>query len=291
MPPRKANRLWLTLFTTLVFAVAVAQGSAFHSPLERDHIIHGRFFRKRAPSPQGGPGGLLPVGGAAPSPSLPSEDTAAATSTDPSDLSSDALATTDAIATVTSSLDSSTTTESSTESSTSQTIDSTSVTPTAVAATEIAKVTLTSAVDAPAETAPPPPPKGSALAKKNTALTVIIVVAASVGGVAIIWTIFRKWKLRGSDKFDKRLQPADWQPERDDDNVPGLRRMNSGNGGSVHGHGSAHGSNQGLGPLPDHDFTAAAPVGGYADLARGPTYNPQMQQSTHHGPSFGRYEA
>jgi hypothetical protein len=150
---------------------------------------------------------------------------------------------------------------------------------------------VTSAVDAPAETAPLPPAQQASLGKKNTALTVIIVVAASIGGVAILWTIFRKWKLRGSDKFDKRLQPADWQPSDRlsvDGSAPGLRRMNSGNGSSVHGHGSAHGSNHGhggLGPLPDHDFTAA-PVGGYADLARG---NPQMQESTHHGPNFGRY--
>jgi len=252
-------------------------------------VNHRRFLRKRSPSPQDGPGGvLLPpvvVGGAAPSPSLPSEDTTAVAGETPIDtLSSGVAAATSDAAPVTS--DSSTTSESSTESTSTevQTIDLASLTAAPAATTiEQAKVTLTSEVDAPAETAPLPAQQGS-LGKKNTALTVLIVVAASVGGVAIIWTIFRKWKLGRSDKFDKRLQPADWQPSERLSGDGGI-----GNGSSVHGHGSNHGHGGGLGPLPDHDFTAAAPVGGYADLARGATYNPQMQESTHR-PNFGRYD-
>lgn len=47
--------------------------------------------------------------------------------------------------------------------------------------------------------------------------------------------------------------------------------------------------NYGTGPLPDHDFTAGAqghlaPVGGYADLARGVSPEPQMHEAYGHGP-------
>jgi len=49
-----------------------------------------------------------------------------------------------------------------------------------------------------------------------------------------------------------------------------------------YGHG-----NPALPPLPNHDFTAPsanlAPVGGYADLARGPSPGPQMQEVSGHG--------
>jgi len=47
-----------------------------------------------------------------------------------------------------------------------------------------------------------------------------------------------------------------------------------------------------LPPIPDHDFTAGpttlAPVGGYADLARGPSPQPQMQEALTRGPSLTR---
>ncbi|KAK7059128.1 hypothetical protein VNI00_001754 [Paramarasmius palmivorus] len=139
---------------------------------------------------------------------------------------------------------------------------------------------------------------------KTTALTVLIVVASSVGAVVIIWTIFRKWKLARSSKFDQRLQPIDWQPtDREDGIIPAHRRNNSDTSSfhSGHGHGGygatsdqGHGSNNGharLTPLPDHDFTAGssnlAPVGGYADLARGPSPSPSMQQLAR-GPSLTR---
>jgi hypothetical protein len=128
-------------------------------------------------------------------------------------------------------------------------------------------------------------------------LTVLIAVAASVGGVAILWTVFRKWKLGRSSKFDERLQPIDWQPKAEDDGLPGVHRStsrassfhsagHSGNNYSDHGHGA-----NGLQPIPDHDFTAGAslaPVGGYADLARGPSPQPQMHEQLARGPSFNR---
>lgn len=113
---------------------------------------------------------------------------------------------------------------------------------------------------------------------------VLIIIASSIGGIAILWTIFRKWKLGRSSKFDERLQPIDWQPtddHRDDGIIPAHRRAPS-NASSFHS-ASAHGHNNGgrannagapsnLQPIPDHDFTAGvAPIGGYADLARGPS--------------------
>ena len=121
--------------------------------------------------------------------------------------------------------------------------------------------------------------------------------------------MFRKWKLGRSSKFDERLQPIDWHPTSAED--VGQRRFSTGAssfhstgshgggstrgvvtggyGGSDHGHGGpdhipSHG-------LPDHDFTAGpatlAPVGGYADLARGSSPQPLMQQISQ-GPSMSR---
>lgn len=108
-----------------------------------------------------------------------------------------------------------------------------------------------------------------------------MVIVASIGGIAILWTVFRKWKLGQSAKFEKRLQPLDWQPDARD----GDTRADS---GSLHRHGSG-GSELGHGgrlqPVPDHDFTAGSTaVGGYADLARGPSPSPQMQD-LRRGPS------
>ncbi|KAK1228640.1 hypothetical protein PQX77_008234 [Marasmius sp. AFHP31] len=137
---------------------------------------------------------------------------------------------------------------------------------------------------------------------RTTALTVLIVIASSVGAVLLIWTIFRKWKLARSSKFDERLQPIDWQPTSADEGIiPANRRRYSnassfrsgitGNGGygatSASGHGgSDHGHRGGM----EHDFTAGpthlAPVGGYADLARGPSPGPMQELSR--GPSFNR---
>ncbi|KXN83864.1 hypothetical protein AN958_00944 [Leucoagaricus sp. SymC.cos] len=127
-----------------------------------------------------------------------------------------------------------------------------------------------------------PKPTGAA-ASKSTTLMVLIVIASSIGGIAILWTIFRKWKLGRSSKFDERLQPIDWQQPTEDSRdagiIPAHRRAPSNassfHSASAHGHANGrHSPNGGatLQPIPDHDFTAgAAPIGGYADLARGPS--------------------
>jgi len=129
----------------------------------------------------------------------------------------------------------------------------------------------------------------------------VIVIASAVGGVAILWTIFRKWKLGRSNKFNQRLQPISWQPTTEDSGIPTHRVRRASDtssfhsglhaGGSDMGHSSenAHGvyGASDLPPLPSYDFTAGlAPVGGYADLARGPS--PQMQEALNRGPSVNR---
>lgn len=125
----------------------------------------------------------------------------------------------------------------------------------------------------------------------HAALIVLIVIATSVGGSIIIWTIIRKWKFGKSSSFDGRMQPIDWQPSNDiDDNsgIPGLNRRNSTASSFHSGSGHAGIGATTLSPIPDHDFTAGpsnlAPVGGYADLARGPSPQPMMQELAR-GPS------
>ena len=159
------------------------------------------------------------------------------------------------------------------------------------------------------EAAAPPSMAGAAAADQNKSniATILIAIVASIGGVFIIWTIFRKWKLRPSSSFDDRMQPIDWQPAGPDDSgLPNHRRANSAaSHGSFHssGHGHEAGSGYGatsnhghggLDPLPDHDFTAAAggnlaPVGGYADLQRGPSPQPTMAE-LNRGPSFNQHQ-
>jgi hypothetical protein len=87
------------------------------------------------------------------------------------------------------------------------------------------------------------------------------------------------------------MQPIDWQPAGPDD-APALHRT-----ASTVSHGSFHSGGpqpeERLNPIPDHDFTAGpahlAPVGGYADLARGPSPQPQqMQEALTRGPSMIR---
>ncbi|EIW64258.1 uncharacterized protein TRAVEDRAFT_41678 [Trametes versicolor FP-101664 SS1] len=126
----------------------------------------------------------------------------------------------------------------------------------------------------------------------RTTIIVIAVIASTVGGIALAWTIFRKWKLRPSSNFDDRMQPIDWQPTAPEDAgiIPSHRRAGSNEShgsfkSSSHGHGAA-----GLQPLPEHDFTAGAslaPVGGYADLQRGPSPQPSMAELSR-GPSMNR---
>ena len=121
-------------------------------------------------------------------------------------------------------------------------------------------------------------------------VTYIIAIAASMGGFAIFWTIFRKWKLSSSKKFDNRLNPiTNWQPTKDDSRPRSTSSFHSSSG---EGHNADF-------TLPTHDFTAGcgntAPIGGYADLARTSSTNedkdnPLMQQtlgSFNHGYDVG----
>lgn len=90
------------------------------------------------------------------------------------------------------------------------------------------------------------------------------------------------------------MQPIDWQlsnNNNNDDNsgIPGLNRRNSTASSFHSGSGHAGIGAATLSPIPDHDFTAGpanlAPVGGYADLARGPGPQPMMQELGR-GPSY-----
>jgi len=179
---------------------------------------------------------------------------------------------------------------SSTQAQTSEALNLTDAPP-ASTSTVVPTITRTQSVDAAQDTATAAPVSGAAVAKGNT-FTVIIAVAASIGGAAILWTIFRKWKLSSSKKFDQRLNPiTNWQPEVSDDNgiIPNHRRPSSPTSSFHSGSGHAH-SNSGNREF-DHDFTAgaannSAPIGGYADLARGTGPMPPMQQHLTRGPSF-----
>lgn len=144
-------------------------------------------------------------------------------------------------------------------------------------------------MDAAQQTSDEPAPLGAAAKSTSTTMTALIAVAASIGGLAILWTIFRKWKLSSSKKFDQRLNPIDWQPTTgEDDIIPSHRRVPSGSSARS---GSTRRQNA-SDPL-DHDFTAGptsnSPVGGYADLARGTSPIPPMQENNlARGPSFNR---
>ncbi|WVN85140.1 uncharacterized protein L203_100282 [Cryptococcus depauperatus CBS 7841] len=102
----------------------------------------------------------------------------------------------------------------------------------------------------------------------KSALIAIIVVASVVGLVAIGWTAFRKWKLRPSNRFDSKMQPIDFSPQKDggmDDDFfeKTLQRSASQN--------STNRQRQELVAqlddpnhvpgVPTHDFTAGAAVG------------------------------
>lgn len=127
--------------------------------------------------------------------------------------------------------------------------------------------------------------------QQKLTLTVIVVIASSVGGIAILWTVFRKWKLGRSSRFDERLQPIDWkQPSEDKRRRPVSNASSFHSGGHDIGseHGHEHPGN--IAPIPEHDFTAlpASRFGGYADLARGPSPQPpQMLETYNHSPVAG----
>lgn len=48
-----------------------------------------------------------------------------------------------------------------------------------------------------------------------TAFIAIIVVASVVGLGAVGVFVFRKWKLRPSNRFDRRMKPIDFSPHND----------------------------------------------------------------------------
>jgi hypothetical protein len=176
-------------------------------------------------------------------------------------------------------------------------------------------ITITSRI--PGATASPAAKNASATGATSLskgATTVLIVIAVCVGSGAIIWTVFRKWKLRASRRFDERLQPIDWQPPTDAgadvSDIPGANRRasiassfhsggghdglnRSNSGGSYNG---GYGATQAhLNTIPDHDFTAGSgglAPSGYADMARGPSPGPQMADlqrgpSVTHGYEYG----
>lgn len=80
----------------------------------------------------------------------------------------------------------------------------------------IINVTRTSTVDAPSASASAAaqtetePEKKSGIGKGT--LIAIIVVASSCAGVFIIWTVIRRWKLKPTREFERRLQPIDFGP-------------------------------------------------------------------------------
>jgi hypothetical protein len=136
--------------------------------------------------------------------------------------------------------------------------------------------------DAENTSAPPPQSSGSLSKTGKVSLTVIGAIAGSIGGVALIWTIIRKWKFRPSAEFEDRMQPINWQPtDSNDEGLASHRRSvassfhSAGHESGVTGYGAT--SNHGH-SVANHDFTAGAPslmpIGGYADLNRGPSPQP-----------------
>ncbi|KAJ7596870.1 hypothetical protein C8J56DRAFT_299600 [Mycena floridula] len=335
MSIKKISRTNLTLFVFLL-AIGLVNASSHHVAggiSRRDHSSLKRLVKKRATadSPTDSTGtdtagsnkaaGALVVGGVTLLPGSGSSTSATGTSTGTSTATS-------ASESATSLSSASATSATSASVSASDSLSaSASATSASVSATELSKAAPTTTASPTTDAAQPSdvnpgtttlihtvsqsagdseetqvsPPTTNALGTKGkTALiTVLIVVASCVGGIAIFWTVFRKWKLGRSSKFDQRLQPIDWQPTHDDDDMISHRlasdnaSLRSGRGygaTSDHGHASDNG-HRGFDPL-DHDFTAGsnnlAPVGGYADLARGSSPQPPMQESMNYGPSITR---
>ncbi|KAF7320126.1 Heparinase ii iii family protein [Mycena kentingensis (nom. inval.)] len=311
-PPREPSTMFikhktvsLTLLATLL---TLASAHDFAAP-RREHEVLKRFIKKRAGAGDGGllGGGLINV---VPDPNASASTTASASASAESALPSDsasASASNSASALSDSASQSASVSASDSASASvkaSSTSDKPVVTPTPDAASDNTSVeivhspsivTATQSTVVAAAATNPTSQQGAASEddnKKSIITTILIVVGASVGGLAILWTVFRKWKLGTSKKFDARMEAIDWTPStHDDDNgiVPAHRlartssRASSVNTSSQHGHGGYRD------PL-EHDFTAPpahlAPVGGYADLTRGPSPQPQMQESLNRGPSL-----
>lgn len=108
---------------------------------------------------------------------------------------------------------------------------------------------------------------GGGLSK--TALIAIIVVSSVVGLAAIGWTLFRKYKLKPSSRFERRLNAIDFSPnggQRDDDYFEKAHSRH-GSSDSAERHRKALVAEEFDGPanlvpgVPEHDFTAGP---GYA---------------------------
>jgi len=318
------SKISLTLFLiaiSLLVLVSDVQATSFVSApgiSRRDHTVLKRFIKKRAPPSTNDQGqstpdnsivdGLIGAGSNPPdggdnttnntttttttSSSSTTTETTATTSNSTTTSATDSLTT----GTTTNTTTSTTSTTQTSSSPTSKTSQASQTTPPPQDNQSIVTQTETSTLTSSSSPANPTGQNetstgGLSQPGKTTLITVLIVVGASVGAVAILWTVFRKWKLSSSKKFDQRLQPIDWQPTTDDDFAP--HRHPGSDSASIHsGTESRHGLNSNLSQGLDHDFTAGpshlAPVGGYADLSRGPSPQPYMQEALSRGPSLTR---
>ena len=84
-------------------------------------------------------------------------------------------------------------------------------------------------------------------------VTILIIVGSVIGGLALIWTLVRKWKFRASRSFQDRLAPIDWQPTKKEDSLapPMIENDNA----SIRRNMFAPDDAPSLAP-PPHDFTA-----------------------------------
>ncbi|KAH7912995.1 hypothetical protein BJ138DRAFT_1111822 [Hygrophoropsis aurantiaca] len=317
--------LKLVLYISLILTLSISTDAKDFDVHRKDHVSLNRIMKKRAPEPQGlgnifgnSASNQPPNGAPAASAASSGADTQAAASSTTAKAESSSTA-----ASASSSGASSAATTSSSGGLLGSILGPLNPSPSTTSTSSTTSSTSTTAVHT---TAPPPPsqtvvngpsgpsiyyytsdaapspsssPTTSSGTITHTAMIVLIVIGASIGGSVIIWTIIRKWKFRPSSNFEDRMQPIDWQPGNDDGGA--AVRRNPSNASSFHsgtGHIEDHfaARNKGpygtapLNPIPDHDFTAGAsalaPVGGYADLARGPSPQPMMQEALTRGPSL-----
>lgn len=303
----KSRKLVLTLFCSLALALVLTDGALANGQLDAHRMLRKRFpdsfargnladiINPGTKDDASDPNGSSSASSASSAPPASSPSSSLSHSPSPSSsLSSSLSQSSSSSSSVSSSSSSSSSSSTPTQlpSTPTQQNDVTSFTPTSTQSkgqkTEFMTVTSSDTGSTSAAAA-----SSGASSTTKTTLTVLIALAASVGGVVIIWTIIRKWKFKPSDKFEDRMQPIDWQPTVSDDSVPGLHRaasthshesFHSGGHESDHNSSQQHGSSirRGVTPLPEHDFTPGpshlAPGGGYADLARGPSPQPQVTQ-------------
>lgn len=119
--------------------------------------------------------------------------------------------------------------------------------------------------------------------------TILIVVASSIVGLAIIWTVVRKWKFRSSRSFQDRLAPIDWQPDADKPNgsaPTGAMTEGGSDNASIRRNMFAPDEPSSLAP-PPHDFTAGAgAMRSASPLPYGRTASP-APQALYRAPSNG----